>query len=255
MSKTTYALNYAFGHIAEIEQNVQELQAKNAEEQPLYIYVDLTKNPARIAVTTRPIDDPWFVLVYKNTTNAFTTQGENGLGASLTNQIAEEARIRHALSERQPRTDFVDIVLKGEDPQTEDEDNNVIDEAFIKSVVDRIQDQLPQIWSNATAYPVDNFQLDIFQLLPDVYTVDINIDTTDYQLSCNFSLHFDIDSGWDIPSTRLTTPNGSSEWFETPNADKALAFIASYVIPQIVRLNQTNALGAQTTFKGQEDAE
>lgn len=252
MSKTTYALNYAFGHIAEIKQNVQELQAKNTEEQSLYVYVDLTKNPARIAVTTRPIDDPWFVLVYKSTTNAFTTQGENGLGDSLTNQIAEEARIRHALSERQPRTDFVDIVLKGEDPQEEPESNDTVDEAFIKNVVDRIQDQLPQIWSNATAYPVDNFQLDTFQLLPDVYTVDINIDTTDYQLSCNFSLHFDIDGGWDIPSTRLTTPNGSSEWFETPNADKALAFIASYVIPQIVRFNQTNALGIQVTHEDEE---
>lgn len=252
MSKTTYALNYAFGHIAEIEQNVQELQAKNAEEKPLYVYVDLTKNPARIAVTTRPINDPWFVLVYKSTTNAFTTQGENGLGASLTNQIAEEARIRHALSERQPRTDFVDIVLKGKDPQIEDEDNNVVDEAFIKSVMDRIQDQLPQIWANATAYPVDNFRLDIFQLLPDVYTVDINIDTTDYQLSCNFSLHFDVDDGWPCPFTRLTTPNGSSELFETPNADKALSFVASYVIPQIVRLNQPNALGIQVTHEDEE---
>lgn len=249
MSKTTYALNYAFGHIAEIEQAVHDVQAKNTEEQSLYIYVDLTKNPARIAVTTRPIDDPWFVLVYKSTTNAFTVKGENGLSASLTNQIIEEARIRHALSDRQPRTDFVDIALKGEDPQEEPESNDTVDEAFIKSVIDRIQNQLPQLWSNATAYPVDNFRLDIFQLLPDVYTVDINIDTTDYQLSCNFSLHFDIDGGWDIPSTRLTTPNGSSEWFETPNADKALAFIASYVIPQIVRLDQANALGAQTTFK------
>lgn len=252
MSKTTYALNYAFGHIAEIEQNVQELQAKSAEEQPLYVYVDLTKNPARIAVTTRPIDDPWFVLVYKSTTKTFTTQGENGLGASLTNQITEEARIRHALAERQPRTDFVDIVLKGEDPQEDSKSDDTVDEVFIKSVIDRIQDQLPQLWSNATAYPVDNFQLDIFQLLPDVYTVDINIDTTDYQLSYNFSLHFDIDDGWDIPFTRLTTPNGSSEWFETPNADKALAFIASYIIPQIVRLNQTNALCIHVTHEDEE---
>lgn len=252
MSKTTYALNYAFGHIAEIEQNVQELQAKSAEEQPLYVYVDLTKNPARIAVTTRPIDDPWFVLVYKSTTKTFTNQGENGLGASLTNQITEEARIRHALSEREPRTDFVDIVLKGEDPQEGSKSDDTVDEVFIKSIVDRIQDQLPQLWSNATAYPVDNFQLDIFQLLPDVYTVDINIDTTDYQLSCNFSLYFDIDSGWDIPFTRLTTPNGSSEWFETPNADKALSFVASYVIPQIVRLEQTNALCIQVTHEDEE---
>lgn len=254
MSKTTYALNYAFGHIAEIEQTVQGLQAKNAEEQSLYVYVDLTKNPARIAVTARPIDDPWFVLVYKSTTDTFTVKGENGLGASLTNQIVEEARIRHALSEREPRTDFVDIALKGEEPQTDEpkSDDKVVDEAFIKSVINRIQDQLPQLWSNATAYPVDNFRLDIFQLLPDVYTVDINIDTTDYQLSCNFSLHFDIDSGWDIPFTRLTTPNGSSELFETPNADKALAFIASYVIPQIVRLNQPNALGIQVTHEDEE---
>lgn len=253
MSKTTYALNYAFGHIAEIEQAVQELQTKNTEDQSFYVYVDLTKNPARMAVTTRPIDDPWFVLVYKGSTETFTVKGENGLGASLTNQITEEARIRHALSEREPRTDFVDIMLKDEDPQTEDEDNNVIDGAFIKSVIDRIQDQLPQIWANVTAYPVDNFRLDIFQLLPDVYTVDINIDTTDYQLSCNFSLHFDVDGGWPCPFTRLTTPNGSSELFETPNADKALSFVASYVIPQIVRLNQPNALGIQVTHESEDE--
>ena len=112
----------------------------------------------------------------------------------MTNQIIEEGRIQYALRERKPRTDFVDIAFKGEEPQDDVESNDTtVDENFVKDVMDRIQDQLPQIWANATAYPVDNFRLDIFQLLPDVYTVDINIDTTDYQLSCNFSLHFDVD--------------------------------------------------------------
>lgn len=253
MSKTTYALNYAFGHIAEIEQAVQELQTKNTEDQSFYVYVDLTKNPARMAVTTRPIDDPWFVLVYASTTETFTVKGENGLAGRLTNQIIEEGRIQHALRERKPRTDFVDIAFKGEEPQDDVASNDTtVDENFVKDVMSRIQDQLPQIWANATAYPVDNFRLDIFQLLPDVYTVDINIDTTDYQLSCNFSLHFDVDGGWPCPFTRLTTPNGSSELFETPNADKALSFVASYVIPQIVRLNQPNALGIQVTHEDEE---
>lgn len=253
MSKTTYALNYAFGHIAEIEQAVQELQTKNTEDQSFYVYVDLTKNPARMVVTTRPIDDPWFVLVYAGTTETFTVKGENGLAGRLTNQIIEESRIQYALRERKPRTDFVDIAFKGEEPQDDVASNDTtVDENFVKDVMSRIQDQLPQIWANATAYPVDNFRLDIFQLLPDVYTVDINIDTTDYQLSCNFSLHFDVDGGWLCPFTRLTTPNGSSELFETPNADKALSFVASYVIPQIVRLNQPNALGIQVTREDEE---
>ena len=83
MSKTTYALNYAFGHIAEIEQAVQELQTKNTKDQSFYVYVDLTKNPARMAVTTRPIDDPWFVLVYAGTTETFTVKGEKRPSRSL----------------------------------------------------------------------------------------------------------------------------------------------------------------------------